>query len=221
MFKSNLMSQLRFYDANNGGGSGANVDPAPAPATDPAVTDPATKPDDGKPDDSKKPEPADPTGAKYTDDDVNEIVNKKFAKWKAEEQAKVDEAKKLAKMDSDQKRDYELKQAQQQAQEAQEKAARYEMSATARKLASDSDIKLTEDDLKHIVTTEADSTKANVDWLKDLRSRIREDVKTEFLQGNPPKSGGAPLGKAKGNYGTKLAKQNVTKENPYFQKPKL
>lgn len=219
MFKSNLMSQLRFYDANNGGGAGGSVDPTPAP--EPAKADPTPTPDDGKPDDSQDPDDGKQTGAKYTDDDVNEIVNKKFAKWKAEEQQKVDEAKKLAKMDSDQKREYELEQAKQAAQEAQEKAARYEMSATARKLASDSDIKLTEDDLKHIVTTEADSTKANVDWLKDLRSRIREDVKTEFLQGNPPKSGGAPLGKTKGNYGTKLAKQTATQNNPYFQKPKL
>ena len=41
--------------------------------------------------------------AKYTDAEVDEILNKKFAKWQEKQQKAVDEAAKLAKMDATQK----------------------------------------------------------------------------------------------------------------------
>ena len=40
---------------------------------------------------------------KYTDADVDAIIDKKFAKWKSEQEAKENEAKKLAKMNADEK----------------------------------------------------------------------------------------------------------------------
>ncbi|WP_256463848.1 DUF4355 domain-containing protein [Vagococcus sp. CY52-2] len=41
--------------------------------------------------------------AKYTDEDVNAIVDKKFAKWQKDLEAKKQEAEKLAKMNAEQK----------------------------------------------------------------------------------------------------------------------
>ena len=40
---------------------------------------------------------------KYTDADVNAIIDKKFAKWKSEQEAKENEAKKLREMNENQK----------------------------------------------------------------------------------------------------------------------
>ena len=40
---------------------------------------------------------------KYTDADVDAIIDKKFAKWRADQEAKESEAKKLAKMNADDK----------------------------------------------------------------------------------------------------------------------
>ncbi len=46
---------------------------------------------------------------KYTDADVNAIIDKKFAKWKSEQEAKENEAKKLREMNENQKAEYERK----------------------------------------------------------------------------------------------------------------
>ena len=73
------------------------------------------KPKDGDPVDppegKKQGEPADPDPDGkhvYTDEQVNEIVKKRLARAEKEKQAAVDEAAKLAKMNADQKKDYEL-----------------------------------------------------------------------------------------------------------------
>ena len=74
------------------------------------------KPDNDNPDggDPKKDKPDDDKGGekKYTDDDVNGIVEKKFAKWKAQHEKDLaetkKEAEKLAKMNADQKKDYDI-----------------------------------------------------------------------------------------------------------------
>lgn len=154
---------------------------------------------------------------KYTDEQVNEIINKKFAKWQTEQAAKVEEAKKLADMNASQKKDYELEKANKAAAEAKDQVARYEMTATARKMASDADMILTDEDLGHLVTEDADSTKSNMDWLSGLKARITASVKAEFLKGNPPKAGGSPLDGKTGTYGAQLAKQNGSQKDPYFK----
>ena len=47
------------------------------------------------------------TKKKYTDADVDAIIDKKFAKWKSEQEAEKSEAKKMAKMNEKEKADYE------------------------------------------------------------------------------------------------------------------
>ena len=46
---------------------------------------------------------------KYTDADVDKIINKKFAKWKEEAEKAEKEAEKLRKMNAEQKAEYEAK----------------------------------------------------------------------------------------------------------------
>ena len=61
-----------------------------------------------------KEEPKEPAKAKepqtrtYTDAEVDEIINKRFAKWQKEQDRKVEEAKRLEQMNAEEKAKYEL-----------------------------------------------------------------------------------------------------------------
>ena len=77
-----------------------------------AATDAAAAPAAEQAEEPAKPEPAPAAvlkekGAKYTDADVDEILNRKFAEWQKKQQKAVDEAQKLATMNATQKAEYE------------------------------------------------------------------------------------------------------------------
>lgn len=127
-------------------------------------------------------------GAKYTDDDVDRIVKSRLARAEADKQKAVDEAQKLGKMNSDQKREYELKKAQKALEETKHQLATFNMSKQARKMFEDEKISVTEDDLQHIVTPEADTTKANVKWLVDHDNALADRIRKELLKGRTPRS---------------------------------
>lgn len=155
--------------------------------------------------------------AKYTDEDVDNIVKAKLAKEREKTAAKVEEAAKLAKMNADQKKDYEAQQVLKRAEEAESKLARLEMQAEARAMVSDLGVNLTDEDLALVVTTDADSTKINVSQLTDLISRIQDQVKTEMLKGTTPKASGQSTTVATADDFSKMStSERVTfaRENP-------
>jgi len=145
-------------------------------------------------DDAKEPaggenEPPEPE-KKYTDDDVNEIVAKKFAKWKAKEEERVknerEEAAKLAKMNADEKQKYELEQLKAENAKLKEEAEMLEMSKTATGLLKEKGIDATAEMLEFVVTTEAESTKANIDKLVNIINGQLERADKERAKGTPP-----------------------------------
>ena len=146
------------------------------------------KPKDGDPVDppeGKKQE--EPAGKHvYTDEQVNEIVKKRLARAEKEKQAAVDEAAKLAKMNADQKKDYELQKAQKERDELKSQLASYQMGKQARSMFEDAKLSVTEDDLKHVVTPEAESTEANVKWLIAHDQTVAERIRQELLKGSTP-----------------------------------
>ena len=88
--------------------------------------------------------PAEPTNEpqpqdekKYTDADVDAIIDKKFAKWKSEQEAKENEAKKLAKMNADEKQKYQLDQREQELANREQVLARKELTAEAKTMLSE------------------------------------------------------------------------------------
>lgn len=135
--------------------------------------------------------------AKYTDADVDAIVKKRLgrelAKAEAEKQAAVDEAAKLAKMNADQKKDYELEKAQAEADALKKRLATFEMAKTARTMFDDEKLAVTEEDLQHVVTPEAASTEANVKWLIAHDQALAERVRNELLKGATPRVKGKPV----------------------------
>ena len=161
-----------------------------------------TKPAAGKDEKVDKPDTApaaDRSTPKYSDDELDAIVEKKFAKWQKQQQKAVDEAKKLAEMNAQQKAEYERDELRKEVDAYKRKDALAEMSKTARKMLSDSGITINDELLSMMVTTDAKETKAAVDgFAKAFNDAVEKAVK-ERLKGEPPKKGSggaAPMTKA-------------------------
>lgn len=144
----------------------------------------------GENDQHEDPNDTTPPEKTFTQEQVNQMVKDRLERERKKTEAKVEEAAKLAKMNADQKKDYEAEQVLKRAEEAEAKLARLEMQAEARTMVSDLGVNLTDEDLALVVTTDADSTKANVGQLTDLIGRIQDSVKTEMLKGTTPKASG-------------------------------
>ena len=146
----------------------------------------------GKPDKVPEPAPAATlkTGQlKYTDADVDEILNKKFAKWQQDQKKAVDEAQKLATMNATQKAEYERDQLQKELDELKRVSALSEMSKAARKMLAENGITIGDDLLSVMVTDNAETTKAAVDGFSQMFKEAVESAVKERLKGEPPRKG--------------------------------
>ncbi|MDE3317010.1 DUF4355 domain-containing protein [Lacticaseibacillus zeae] len=203
---------LQFFAADNP--QGDPKDPVDPP-----------KPKDGDPVDppegKKQGEPADPDPDGkhvYTDEQVNEIVKKRLARAEKEKQAAVDEAAKLAKMNADQKKDYELEKAQKERDELKSQLATYEMGKQARSMFEEAKMTVTEDDLQHVVTPEAESTEANVKWLIAHDQAVAEGVRQELLKGSTPKTHGSKVETPGAAFAKQRNQQSQVVNDPWKQK---
>ena len=145
-----------------------------------------------------KPEQTDPKAEKtFTQSEVNEMIQKRVARAMKDKDSEIESAKneatKLAKMNKDQKKDYELQQAQQQAQEAEAKLARYQLRDAARKQLVDGGYTPTDADIDLIVTDKAESTQSNAQALLDMVERIKSSVRDDLLKGTTPKTSGSQV----------------------------
>ena len=159
-----------------------------------AATDAAAAPAAEQAEEPAKPEPAPAAvlkekGAKYTDADVDEILNRKFAEWQKKQQKAVDEAQKLATMNATQKAEYERDQLKKELEELKRISALSEMSKTARKMLSDNGITISDDLLSVMVTEDAETTKAAVDGFSQMFTQAVEAAVEERLKGDPPRKG--------------------------------
>lgn len=183
------------------------------------------KPKDGDPVDppegKKQGEPADPDPDGkhvYNDEEVNEIVKKRLARAEREKQAAVDEAAKLAKMNADQKKDYELEKAKKERDELKSQLATYEMGKQARSMFEEAKLTVTEDDLQHVVTPEAESTEANVKWLIAHDQAVAEGVRQELLKGSTPKTHGSKVETPGAAFAKQRNQQSQVVNDPWKQK---
>lgn len=133
----------------------------------------------------------------FTQEEVDKMVQKRMARYDREHQKEVESAKteaaKLAKMNKDQKKDYELQQAQQKAQDAEAQLARYQLRDTVRKQLVDGGFTPEESDIDLVVTADAETTKQNGDALLAMVERIRNDERQKTLSGTTPKVSGTQV----------------------------
>lgn len=125
---------------------------------------------------------------KYTDADVDAIIDKKFAKWKSEQEAKESEAKKLAKMNADDKQKYEMDKREQALAEREAEISKRELTAEAKSILSERG--LPSELIDNVNLTDADSVRTSIDklqsaWELAVQKGIAEKTK-----------GGAPIKRA-------------------------
>lgn len=130
----------------------------------------------------------------FTQDEVNKIVSQRLERQKEQFKAKEDEAKKLSRMNAEQKANYELEKANKRAEEAAAKLARYEMRDSAKQMLADGGFNNADNNLLDLVVTDtAESTQANVNVLLTAIEAIREDERNKLLAGKTPKVGGKEI----------------------------
>lgn len=139
---------------------------------------------------NKEQERQEPKEKTFTKDEVEQMISDRIKHEREKAEADKAEAKRLAKMNADQKKDYEIDKQTKRAEEAEQKLARYEMQGQARKMFEESGVNVNDDDLSLVVTSEAETTQDNVNKLIAFAKRIREDVKNEMLTGKTPKTNG-------------------------------
>lgn len=136
--------------------------------------------------------------AKYTDADLDKIISQKFAKWAADRDKAVEDARKegekLAKMNADQKQAYALEQAQKEAESLKEQVAKYqamEEQAQLRKSAAeifskDYRLDVSDDILDLVVGSDADSTNANIQKMAAALQASKEAGEKARATGTTP-----------------------------------
>lgn len=130
----------------------------------------------------------------FTQDEVNKIVSQRLERQKEQLKAKEDEAKKLSRMNAEQKANYELEKANKRAKEAAAKLARYEMRDSAKQMLADGGFNNADNNLLDLVVTDtAESTQENVNVLLTAIEAIREDERNKLLAGKTPKVGGKEI----------------------------
>lgn len=131
---------------------------------------------------------------KYSDKDLDAILDKRFARWKADQEKEKAEAKRLAEMNAQERAEAERDKVQKELDELKAKNAIAEMTNEARKMCTEHNINVGDDLLSVLVNQDADKTKKAVDsFVKMFEQEVEKAVK-EKLKGNGPKRGGSNKG---------------------------
>lgn len=137
----------------------------------------------------KEPDDKSKTAAKYTDEDVDKMFDRKFAELMKKHQKEMDEARRLAEMNAQEKAEYENNKLKEQVQELMKKEARSEMSKAARAMLSEKGINANDDLLSTLISDDADKTKKAVEnFISLFQEAVNKAVK-DALKGEPPKTG--------------------------------
>lgn len=135
--------------------------------------------------------------AKYTDEDLDRIINQKFAKWEKEREKKVTEAERLGKLTAEEKAAEKLKNLETRIHEYEQRELRADMTKQARSILQDANIHVSDDLIANLIAEDAEATKASVDsFVKLFNSAVENAVKAK-LKSEPPKTGGNASGMTK------------------------
>lgn len=166
--RKRLFDLQMFAEDGDGGADGNGADGA---------GDSATGAQDQKP------------AAKYTDADVDEILNKKFAEWQKKQEKKVSEAERLSKMTAEEKANERIKQLEERLAAADREKAVAAMTKQARAVLADKSITVNDELLANLVAEDAETTKANCENFISLFTAAVEKAVKEKVKGDTPKTG--------------------------------
>ena len=181
--------KLQLFADDSGGGDGGNSDSGgnSGGGSDPDGDDPN---DGGDEDDDPEPE------KKYTVEEVNNLIKRKKAEWEKTRQKEDDEAKKLSKMNAQEKAEYKQQQLEKRIQELEDEKTLSGMRDEARKQLSEKGINISDELLAFMVSKDAKETKEAVDSFAELfNAAVNEVVKSKARQSTPKEGGYIPGGK--------------------------
>lgn len=182
-------------------------------AEEPAGGEPAgTEPTGHEPAEPKGTEPKNEPEKKYTDEDVNKIIDRKFAEWEKKQNKAKSEADRLANMNAQQKEQYENEQLKKQVEELLRKDALGKMAAVARGMLGEKNISVSDDLIEMLISDDAEKTKSSVDsFINAFQSAVEKAVK-DALKGNPPKKTSEPAS---------ITKEQIMKVKDPLERQKL
>lgn len=126
---------------------------------------------------------------KYSDKDLDQILNKRFARWQKQQQAAISEAEKLAHMSEAEKSAKAMKDLQAEIAELKRDKALADVAKTARGILAEEGITVSEAILSALVTDDAEATDARVkEYAKAFKQAVQAEVKRQ-LKGAAPKTG--------------------------------
>ena len=128
---------------------------------------------------------------KYSDRDVDEILNQKFAEWQKKQEKKTTEAERLGKMTAEEKANERIKALEDKLAAAERKEAISAMTKEARAILHAANINVSDELLANLVSDNAESTQASVkSFISLFKAEVEKAVK-EAYKGETPKKGGA------------------------------
>ena len=124
----------------------------------------------------------------YTQEELEEIVKARVAREKKATEKAVEEAAKLAKMNEEEKREFEYEKLQEELAELKRKDAYYGLSREASKMLAEHDIQADDDLLKFVVDDSAEETQSKVNSFVELINAKVEEGVQKALSGRTPKA---------------------------------
>lgn len=149
---------------------------------------------------------------KYSDKDVDAIIDKKFAQWQKKQEEKIAEAERLAKMSAEEKLTHERDKALKDAEEAMKKLNGYEMLSTARGLLREKGVDVPDTITETLIGADAESTKTNIEAFAAAFSAAVEDAVKARIKGKSQKTGGG---------GASITKEDIAKIKDPVERRKL
>lgn len=130
-------------------------------------------------------------GKKYSDEDLNRIINKKFAEWASKKDKEMDEATKLANMNAQERAEHERDELKKQLDDLRRRDTLAQMAAEARSMLQKEAVAVPDSVIDMLVCTDADKTKKAVSGFAAAFKAAVQGAVVEQLGGKPPKTGGA------------------------------
>lgn len=126
---------------------------------------------------------------KYTDEDIDKIINRKFAEWQKKQQKAVDEATRLANMTAQEKAEHQRDEWEKKYNELLQQNTLSQMNVEARKILTSEHVSCPDAIVSLLVAEDADKTKENVDaFVKMFKEAVQAEVQN--LNKKPaPKAG--------------------------------
>jgi hypothetical protein len=118
----------------------------------------------------------------------NEKWNKQYAKYKEQEQKKIDEAKRLAEMTATERAEHERDEMKKELEALKAANTRSEMKKEARSILKEANCPVSEEILDVLVTTDAEATKKAIEAYAAAFNTAREDAVKDALKGHTPKT---------------------------------